>query len=437
MKALIFTAAAFLLSLPCFAADVPETDGIHLSLSQAQDIALHTHPRIKASDFNSDASREAINAVHANYLPQISGNAVRAFAGSNARIAATNGLNDPTVIDRGSLGVSVSQLVTDFGKTADLLQASKFDLDTKLAASRSARDRTVLAVTQAYYQVLRAQALLRVAEGTVKSSRHLSDQIRALNNAKMRSDLDLSIAEQNVRQSDLMVLKAKAAISGAMAELSEALGYAQPQTFILTDKTEASEPPGDVEALVAQALKRNPDLEAAQSEFDAAESNAATKDKEGYPVVTALAYAGDTPIRDDADRIDSRYAIAGINVSVPFYTGGRIAAQSRQAIDMASASEQTWTEKRNQIVRDVHVVFDSMATAYKNIGLMKDLLKNTERSYDLTEARYQIGKSSIVDLSESQLAETQVEIAEADARYDYFILLAQLRNLVGDSRTTE
>src|SRR5581483_8296385 len=82
----------------------------------------------------------------------------------------------------------------------------------------------ILDATRAYYNVLRAQALMRVADETRQARKTLLDQVTTLGEAKLRSDLDVSIARQGLADADLLVLKARTGVDDAYAALAEAVG---------------------------------------------------------------------------------------------------------------------------------------------------------------------------------------------------------------------
>ncbi|MDE3037593.1 MAG: TolC family protein, partial [Pseudomonadota bacterium] len=123
----------------------------------------------------------------------------------------------------------------------------------------------------------------------------------------------------------------------------------------------------------------------------------------------------------------------GINISVPFYTGGRISAQEKEASYKADVAEQDLATLKNQLLRDIRIAFDNVQTAYQNISVTTQLTKDAGEALDLTQERYTIGKSSIVDLSQAQLAKTQAEIENANAAYEYLIQLALLDYKIGNN----
>ena len=116
----------------------------------------------------------------------------------------------------------------------------------------------LLAVNRAYYGVLRAEAVLKVAEETVKARQILTDQVTTLEKNKLKSMLDVSFAEVNLAQARLLLVQAQNDQKAADAELATALGLANPQPFDLAEEPMPAAPPADPTDLIAQALQNRP-----------------------------------------------------------------------------------------------------------------------------------------------------------------------------------
>src|SRR5437762_2573573 len=119
-----------------FAADEPKA----LTLREARDLALQKHPKISVAELKALVAKEAVREARAGYLPNLSANAgaVGALDG-NTRIVA-GALTVSSVFDRASVGVNLSQLVTDFGRTTGLLDSSKLHAraeEQNVAATRA------------------------------------------------------------------------------------------------------------------------------------------------------------------------------------------------------------------------------------------------------------------------------------------------------------
>ncbi len=70
-------------------------------------------------------------------------------------------------------------------------------------------------------------------------------------------------------------------------------------------------------------------------------------------------------------------------------------------------------------------------TAYQRIGVTAQLLKEANLGLQLAQTRYQLGLSSIVELSQAQLQQTSAAIDNTNAQYQYRLALATLNYQIG------
>jgi outer membrane protein len=364
-------------------------------------------------------------------MPTAVGNLTAVDAHDNSRITAGL-LNNPTVYDRAAGGLSVSQLITDFGRTHNLVLSAESTARAQLESERATELDITLTVDQAFYQALTAQAVLKVAQSTVSERQATSDQVGALTKAKIRSDLDLSFADVQLSQSQLLLLDAENSQQAAMAALNNVLGSEQDLQYALVDETNSNPAPApdDPEALVTAAFTARPDLAALNDQFLAARQYSTAERDLWLPTVSAMAAAGGTPVR--ADQIQSSwYGAAGANISIPVFNGFLYNAEARDAKLRAQAAQENVRNLRDTIARDVRTAVLNAQTAYQRIAVTKQLLDQSNFALDLASARYKIGLSGIVEISEAQLNQTQAEIDNTNARYAYQTALAVVRYEIG------
>jgi outer membrane protein len=388
-----------------------------LTLRQAQEFALAHHPEIQAAELRAQASGAAVQEARAAYLPQVMATATAAAADTNTRIAAPGGLNNPSVFQRESNGLLLSQLVTDFGRTTSLTASARYQADAANQTAEAVRARVLLDVSHAYFGVLGAKALLRVAEETVASRRLLLDRVSALAQAKLKSSLDVSFAEVALGESRLLLLRAQDDLQAADARLAAALGTKDASPRELADEPLFPVPPESVDELVRAALEARPELRAARARREAALRFASAEKAAQYPLVSAVGAVGFSPYRDD--RLTSSYSAAGVIVSLPVFTGGRLSSRATQARLQAGAFEKTLDDAENRIERDVRIAWLAARTAHEAIDVTRATLESASRALELAQSRYDLGISSIVELSQAQLQKTQADIANASARYEY------------------
>ncbi len=341
-------------------------------------------------------------------------------------------MNNPIILDRLAAGVQASQLLTDFGRTSSLVQSANLRESALQQDAIVDRADVLLDVDHAYFSGLRAQAVLRVAQETVDARQVVVDQVTALAASNLRSGLDVSFARVSLGQAQLLLVQAQNGVDAAFARLSTALGSPDSKTFDLADEPLPPAPASDSADLVARALRERPD---AVAERLTGQSMAKFADAERalwFPTVSAVAATGVVPYR--ADGLVSPYAAAGINVSVPVFTGDLFAARRAQANLQAHAEDERVRDLENRIARDVRVAWLDAQTGFQRLGLTDQILSEATQALDLAQARYNLGLSSIVELSQAQLNKTQAEIDQATARYEYEAMDAALKFQTGELR---
>jgi outer membrane protein len=419
------------LSVQSLAQSVPvlqgptSSNGARLSVKDAEALALKNNPAISVARLNALASEQVTREVRSNLWPQAYGNLTAVDARDNSRITA-GALNNSTVYTRAAGGATVSQLITDFGHTTNLVAGARLQARADEQNAAATKQDVLLAVDQAFYNTLQTHAVLQVAEQTVASRQLLSDQVGALTKSKLKSDLDLSFANVNLAQAKLLYLDALNNDKASEADLSAILGYATLEAFELVNDTDPlSPPPADVEPLIADAFAKRPEILALEFQSDSAEKLHRAEHDQMYPAISALGVFGDSPVRDDV--IYGPYAAVGVNVEIPVFNGFLFSAKSREADLRAQATRQRLTDLRNRISRDVRTSWLAASTAFDRVNVSEQLLAQANQALDLAQTRYKLGLSSIVELSQAQLQQTQAEIGNAQAGYQYRLALSVLR----------
>jgi outer membrane protein len=396
-----------------------------LSLKDAEALALKNNPAISVARLSALASEQVTREVRSNLWPQVYANLTAVDAQNNSRITA-GALNNPIVYTRAAGGATVSQLITDFGHTSNLVASTRLQARADQQNAAATQQDILLAVDQAFYNALETHAVLQVAEQTAASRQLLSDQVSALTSSKLRSELDLSFANVNLAQAKLLYLDALNNDKASLATLSEILGNSTLETFELVQDTDPlAPPPAEAEPLIAEAFAKRPEILGQEFQSQSAEKLHKAEHDQMYPTISALGAFGDSPVRDD--RVYGPYAAAGVNVEIPVFTGFLFSAKSHEADLRAQAARQRLTDLRNRIARDVRTSWLAASTAFDRVGVSEQWLAQANQALDLAQTRYKLGLSSIVELSQAQLQQTQAEIGSAQAGYQYRLALAVLR----------
>jgi outer membrane protein len=399
-----------------------------LTLPEAEQIAIQNHPQIQAATHLASAAAAQVTGVRSAYYPQAYGSLTGVEAEHNSRVAA-GGLNNPIIYDRFAEGFTVGQLVTDFGRTYELVKSSNLRARAQQENVATTRAGVLLRLNQAYFAALKAQAVLQVAEQTVKSRQLVADQTSALQKSNLKSGLDVSFANVDLAQAQLLLIQAQNDVQASYAELSTALGYSDLRTFHLAEQPMPPSPPPDFLPLIQEALRSRPELIGQGLSVKSAQSFATAERDLWFPTISVLGTTGLIPYRQDT--LDSRYAAAGFNVNVPIFNGRLFSARRNEATSIAQAQEQYLRDLQNRIVRDVRTAWLNANSAFQRLAVTEQLLNESTQAFELAQSRYGLGLSSIVELSQAQLNKTQAEIARVSAQYDYEGQIAFLNYQLG------
>jgi outer membrane protein len=215
-----------------------------------------------------------------------------------------------------------------------------------------------------------------------------------------------------------------------MTSFSTALGYREPRLFQLAESSPfVLVNMNDVSQLVEIALTERPELLSLRNEHNAALRFAKSERDSRLPTVSAIGLAGDAPNHDS--HLPDNYAVGGIQLSLPLFAGGYYTARQHEAELKAQADNELVRALEDDVVRDVHIAWLNVNNALEQLQTTEELVQNAAEAYDLAEARYKIGSSSIVELSQAQLGLTSAQIANANARYNVLIQQVNLNYEIG------
>jgi len=396
-----------------------------LTLAQARALALLNHPDVAAANYRALAAHEVLVQTRAGLLPQVSlyGSAVHADS-DNTRLMA-GGLNNPSVFSRTALGGGLSQLITDFGHTTNLVASSKLQANAAEQNAAATREQVLLDVDRGYYGTLQAQAVESVARQTLDTRQLLLERVSILAANKLKSDLDVSFSQVGVEDARLLLQKAHNDVESAMAALSTMLGYGEQRQFILSEQpTEPAAVSGDVSGLIGQALRDRPELASLRDQRDAAEHLALSLRDARLPTLSVVIAAGNSPAHDA--RLPANYSAGGIELSMPVFAGGLYESRQHEAELRARVAAETLRTIEDDVSRDVRVAWLNLNSAREQLRTTRQLARYATTAFQLANARYNAGSSSIVELSQAQLELTAAQIADTNARYEVLIRQSDL-----------
>jgi outer membrane protein len=399
------------------ASNPPASAGRELTLAQAEALALKNNPQITIGKLRALVAHQYVREARSAFLPNAYLSVTAVDSNPGSRLSA-GGLNNPILFPRAAAGATVGQLITDFGRSTNLLSSSESQAKAEDQNAIAATAQIILAVDQSFYNALETKALVAVASQTVDSRQLFVDKIKALTDAKLKSDLDLSFARVDLARGKLLLLEAQNNYQSSLASLSAILGYPDEQSFQLVEEQAAIAPPApDVLPLIQQALVQRPEVAALQEEVAAAQKFSSAEHDLQRPTISALGVVGEAPVRDN--HIPNWYGAVGLNINIPIFNGFLFSARAKAADLQTDVNRQRLAGLRNNIARDVRTSWQDTNRAYERLSVTQQLREQAGLALDLAQSRYHLGLGSIVEFSQAELQKTEADIADTDARYQY------------------
>jgi outer membrane protein len=407
-----------------------------LSLEDAESLALKNHPQVLGAQNEYSAMSQRIAEARSAYYPQLSGEVTGSQGNIGARIGAGY-LSDSRLFNRFGDGIVLGQLLTDSGRTPNLVAGSQLQAGAAQQNVRATKYDVLLRVNQAYFGTLRAQALVRVADETVAARQTVSDQVTTMYNNKLKSEVDVAFANVELSRAKLMQMQAQEQVQAQFAELARDLGSQDAVAYRLTEVPMPPSPASKAEDLVQQALNSRPELASLKLNRDSAYKFERAERDLSLPNARFVAVGGYMPYIDQITLpriIPKEYEGAAINVEIPVFNGGLFKARREEAHYRALEADQRLRDEAERIARDVRSAWADAMVAYQRIDVTAEMVRQATLARELAQQRYQLGLSNIVELTQALLNLTEAEVENVNAKYDYQSLYANLQYTIGALR---
>jgi len=404
-----------------------------LTIQEAEAIGVRNNPQITVGKLRALQSREFVREARSALMPEVNLSVTGVDSNPGSRLAAGS-LTNPILFPRAAAGATVNQLITDFGRTSNLVSSAQFHAKAEDQNAIATQQEIVLAVDEAFYNTLETHALLQVAEDTVKTRQTLVDQVQALTDAKLRSDLDLSFSKVDLARAKLLLLDSNNNYEASLSTLSAILGYPDRQNFRNVEPEQQTSAPPLLDAiqLIQKAMQLRPEIQAMQNEVTAAEKFGRSEHDLWWPTVNATGVVGQAPVRDD--HIPSWYGGVGVNINIPVFNGFLFNARAKSADLETEMKRKKLQDMEDNLARDVRNSWLDTQKAYARLTVTQQLLEQANLALELAQARYKLGLSSIVEFSQAELQKTDADLQDTDAKYQYRLTQIMLAYQMGERR---
>ncbi len=405
-----------------------------LSLEQAIRTAIEKHPALRQAESAVAAAEAEVTWVRASYFPQVSFTGI-AKAGLSGATSALVLSGFPASPFYRNLAYSANwyQNIFDFGRTKHLVALRQALVENSRLKKRAEEQRIVLGVRRAYFAALEAEKLQNLAEETVKARQLTLARVQAYFRAGMQSRLEVSLEEADLAEAQGNLIQARNAVHTAFAALRTAMGTEEGVDYRLEEPSVRFRSLPPEQESLEKALARRPDYLAADVKVKAFSEQVAEAQSERMPEVRGFGTAGQGRFSGTSVKPNQRHGVGAVGIFLPLFTGGRLAAERREARAELEGAQASRDLLRLEIRQEMIGSRDRLADAEDRIRAATEQEHAAEEASRLARARYQAQMASFLELTTAEVSLTRARAHHAREIFDYERALAELDFATGET----
>ncbi|RYY79724.1 MAG: RND transporter [Moraxellaceae bacterium] len=297
----------------------------------------------------------------------------------------------------------------------------------------SAQQDFILRVSEAYFEVLRAQNLIATLNAEQAALQRQMNMMQARFNEGVVARTDVSEAAAQYQNAVANRIAGENQTINAQENLAIILGDIPPTLAPLSQDFEAVLPvPNEMQAWVDLAKQKNPQLSQARLQYQIAEKNRKIQQSGYYPQVDVVAQTGwnkQTP--NSLISNNGRSSAIGVELNLPLYRGGRTQTAVTQASYQAIAARDQIDVAERQVTGSVRSSFINLNTDRARIEARQQAMQSSRLVAQSSQAGYDLGLRTMVDVLLAQRNSFSAEQDYINARYDYVMNMLRLKHAAG------
>ena len=418
-----------------------------ITLEQALEIGLSENVSVKVADMEIERTGFAKKGSYASLFPQIDLSAsYQRTIKKQAMFMSMGEGQEPMKIEVGMFNtINAATSVAMPLVNAQLWQAIKISgLDVELAVekARSSRLDMVTQVKNAFYAVLLAKEARDVYDQVYENALRNYDETKKKYDAQKASEMDLLRAKTTVENAVPNVYNSESSVILALWQLKAVLGVDLDMDLDVAGKLDdySSQMLSSIKENEEQTLEGNSTMKQLAIQ---AEQLAMNIKMQQYSTLPSLAASFNFSYMSMANDVALKefpwipYSTAGISLSIPIFAGGKRYNQIRQAKNQYEQVQLQVTNTERQLKIAIRQSLATMETNMKSYYAAQSAVASAQKGYDITEASYKVGRSTLIELNDAQLALTQSKLAGSQAIYNFLTAKAQLEQTLGHDFSVE
>jgi len=403
------------------------------TLHEAVQQTINENPEVQSAKDERLAVEEQIGQAKAGYFPTVDLAGGYGFEQANnptTRARIYGGQHGTTQYHREETSIQLKQMIFDGQATRNEVKRQEARTDSRAYTVFGQAEITALKAVEAYLNILRREALLKLAEENLATHIKTNDQIvlRSQQGVGKRADIEqstgrVSLAEANVRSE--------------LGNLNDAKTAYQRIVGIIPAKLEAPTHPSEklptsMDAAIAQAVANHPILKSANADVDSAFSQHETAKAPYMPYVDFEAAASRN---DNINGIPGKNEdlTAMLRLKYNLFNGGKDVARRQETAHLIAQSKDIRDNTYRQVVETMRLSWVAHETIKNQLAFFKSHKDASAKALEAYQMQFNIGQRTLLDLLDSAnelfVANSSYVNAEFDELYAAFRIFASMGGL--------
>jgi outer membrane protein len=395
--------------------------GAKIGLQDAIGIALRQSVLVKQSENAVASSTNGVSEAKSAFLPSLNLNTSSARSVGRA---GTSTLGSSTAQSLNT-GISSSFTVFDGLRNVNELRQAKLDVTATTSDLTRARQTAVYTVASNYLTLATAEGQLSVQKENLAAQEAQEKQLQTLVKAGARSISDLYQQQATTAAARANIVSAERDVELARIALIQTLQLDPRGSYDFVAPTvgdlSGSMPKYDLDSLLSRAFASRSDLAAEQTRVEVATVGTKAAGASRLPTVSLstsynASYNSAAASALGAQLDQNRGGSVSLGVSFPIFDKGATSAAVQEAKIREDNARLALADQRQTVALDVRRAWLTLESTRQQLTVALAQQKAADLAVSTTQARYQVGTSTLLELTQARASQLQANVAVVNAR---------------------